>query len=107
MANHMSDNGIQIVMFTHQDGKVWSDMAQIFWGAGLQVMADWYIATETTSELKKGGYVQGTHIIVLRKRAGSEGGYSDEITQEGKEEVARPTEHMGGLIHTLKAQRPR
>ncbi len=34
MANHMPDNGIQIVMFTHQDGKVWSDMAQIFWELG-------------------------------------------------------------------------
>jgi len=77
-------------------------MAQIFWGAGLQVMADWYIATETTSELKKGGYVQGTHIIVLRKRAGSEGGYSDEITQEVKEEVARQIEEMVGLNQSLR-----
>ena len=102
MADHMPANGIQIVMFTHQDGKVWSDMAQIFWGAGLQVMADWYIATETTSDLKKGGYVQGTHIIVLRKRKGSESGYSDEITQEVKEEVARQIEEMVGLNQTLK-----
>ncbi|TIW61820.1 MAG: DUF1156 domain-containing protein [Mesorhizobium sp.] len=104
MADHMPDNGIQIVMFTHQDGKVWSDMAQIFWGAGLQVMADWYIATETTSELKKGGYVQGTHIIVLRKRSGHESGYSDEITQEVKEEVARQIEEMVGLNQSLKGK---
>lgn len=102
MADHMPNNGIQIVMFTHQDGKVWSDMAQIFWGAGLQVMADWYIATETTSELKKGGYVQGTHIIVLRKRAGNDSGYSDEITQEVKEEVARQIEEMVGLNQSLR-----
>ena len=47
-------------------------MAQIFWGAGLQVIAAWYIATETTSELKKGGYVQGTVILVLRKRRAEE-----------------------------------
>ncbi|RVJ71439.1 anti-phage-associated DUF1156 domain-containing protein [Sinorhizobium medicae] len=104
MASHMPENGIQIVMFTHQDGKVWSDMAQIFWGAGLQVMADWYIATETTSELKKGGYVQGTHIIVLRKRSGNESGYSDEITQEVKEEVARQIEEMVGLNQSLKGK---
>lgn len=102
MADHMPDNGVQIVMFTHQDGKVWSDMAQIFWGAGLQVMADWYIATETTTELKKGGYVQGTHIIVLRKRAGTESGYSDEITQEVKDEVARQIEDMVGLNQSLR-----
>jgi hypothetical protein len=104
MADHMPDNGIQIVMFTHQDGKVWSDMAQIFWGAGLQVMADWYIATETTSELKKGGYVQGTHIIVLRKRVGNESGYADEITQEVKDEVARQIEEMTGLNQSLKGK---
>lgn len=102
MTDHMPDNGVQIVMFTHQDGKVWSDMAQIFWGAGLQVMADWYIATETTTELKKGGYVQGTHIIVLRKRAGAESGYSDEITQEVKDAVARQIEEMVGLNQSLR-----
>lgn len=102
MTLRMPDNGVQIVMFTHQDGKVWSDMAQIFWGAGLQVMADWYIATETTSELKKGGYVQGTHIIVLRKRSGDDSGYSDEITQEVKEEVARQIEEMVGLNQSLR-----
>lgn len=102
MSDNMPDNGVQVVMFTHQDGKVWSDMAQIFWGAGLQVMADWYIATETTSELKKGGYVQGTHIIVLRKRKGNDSGYSDEITQEVKEEVARQIEEMVGLNQTLR-----
>ena len=102
MASHMPDNGLQIVMFTHQSGRVWSDMALIFWGAGLQVIADWYIATETTSELKKGGYVQGTHIIVLRKRQGTFSGYSDEITQEVKSEVAEQIETMVGLNQTLK-----
>src|SRR6202011_2813843 len=71
MADHMPGNGLQIVMFTHQSSAVWADMAQIFWGAGLQVMAAWYIATETTSELKKGGYVQGTVILFARKRTPS------------------------------------
>ena len=50
MAEHMPDNGMQCVMFTHQDTGVWSDMVGIFWAAGLQVVAAWYIATETTSE---------------------------------------------------------
>lgn len=104
MADHMPDNGIQIVMFTHQSGKVWSDMAQIFWGAGLQVIADWYIATETSTELKKGGYVQGTHIIVLKKRKGEASGYSDEITQEIKHEVAQQLETMTGLNQSLKGR---
>jgi putative DNA methylase len=102
MAKHMPDNGLQIVMFTHQSGEVWADMAQIFWGAGLQVMAAWYIATETTSELKKGGYVQGTVILVLRKRKTDEAGYRDEIVQEIKAEVAQQIDTMVGLNQSLK-----
>lgn len=102
MADHMPVNGIQIVMFTHQSGSVWADMAQIFWGAGLQVMAAWYIATETTSELKKGGYVQGTVILVLRKRQANEAGYKDEIVQEVKAEVADQIDTMVGLNQSLK-----
>jgi adenine-specific DNA methylase len=102
MADHMPDNGLQIVMFTHQDAGVWADMAQIFWGAGLRVMAAWYIATETTSELKKGGYVQGTVILVLRKRLEAERGYKDEIVQEVKAEVAHQIDTMVGLNQTLR-----
>jgi adenine-specific DNA methylase len=102
MTRHMPENGMQIVMFTHQSASVWADMAQIFWGAGLQVMAAWYIATETTSDLKKGGYVQGTVILVLRKRAASEAGYKDEIVQEVKSEVAEQIDTMVGLNQDLK-----
>lgn len=97
LANHMPDNGLQIVMFTHQDAEVWADMAAIMWGAGLQVTAAWYVATETTSELKKGGYVQGTVLLVLRKRAGSKSGYADEIPLEIKEEVSRQIASLTGL----------
>lgn len=104
MANHMPENGLQIVMFTHQDAGVWADMAQIFWGAGLRVMAAWYIATETTSELKKGGYVQGTVILVLRKRVALEAGYKDEIVQEVKIEVADQIDTMIGLNQNLKGR---
>ena len=102
MADNMPDNGLQIVMFTHTDASVWADMAQIFWGAGLQVMAAWYVATETTSELKKGGYVQGTVILVLRKRKNGELGYKDEIVQEVKVEVADQIDTMSGLNQSLK-----
>ena len=102
MTEHMPNNGLQIVMFTHQDAGVWADMAQIFWGSGLRVMAAWYIATETTSELKKGGYVQGTVILVLRKREAGESGYKDEIVQEVKVEVAEQIDTMSGLNQSLK-----
>lgn len=104
MSAKMPDNGVHVVMFTHQDAAVWADMAQIFWGSGLQVMAAWYIATETTSELKKGGYVQGTVILVLRKRKAAEAGFKDEIVQEVKSEVAEQIDTMSGLNQRLKGQ---
>jgi putative DNA methylase len=102
MVAHMPDNGLQIVMFTHQDARVWADMAQIFWGAGLQVMAAWYVATETSSDVKKGGYVQGTVTIVLRKRTDRQTGFKDEIVQEVKAEVADQIETMVGLNQSLR-----
>ena len=105
MTKHMSDNGIQIVQFTHQDAKTWSDMAQIFWGAGLQVVQDWYVSTENMTELKKGGYVQGTHMIVLRKRQGEQSGYQDEIVHEIRDEVERQIKDMIGLNDQMDAAR--
>lgn len=105
MTEHMSDNGLQIVQFTHQDAKTWSDMAQIFWGAGLQVVQDWYVSTETMTELKKGGYVQGTHMIVLRKRRGEQSGYQDEIVHEIRDEVERQIRDMIGLNDQMDAAR--
>jgi putative DNA methylase len=102
MTQHMPDNGLQIVMFTHTNASVWADMAQIFWGSGLQVLAAWYVSTETTSETKKGGYVQGTVTLVLRKRKEGEQGYKDEIVQEVKVEVADQIDTMSGLNQSLK-----
>jgi len=102
MIRHMPDNGLQIVMFTHTDAGVWGDLVQILWGAGLRVMAAWYVATETTSDTKKGGYVTGTVTLVLRKRLAAESGYKDEIVQEVKAEVARQIDTMVGLNQSLK-----
>lgn len=95
MTDHMPDNGMQCVMFTHQDTGVWSDMVGIFWAAGLQVVGAWYIATETTSELKKGGYVQGTVILMLRKRpAGERRGFPRRIYPAVHQEVQQQIENM-------------
>jgi adenine-specific DNA methylase len=77
-------------------------MASIVWGAGLQVTAAWYVATETTSELKKGGYVQGTVILILRKRSADESSYRDELVDEVRQEVAKQIETMVGLNQTTK-----
>ncbi|MEY2846489.1 MAG: hypothetical protein RL076_2035 [Chloroflexota bacterium] len=68
LAQQMPANGLQVVMFTHKDAAVWADLALILWSAGLRVTAAWTIATETNSALKVGNYVQGTVILVLRKR---------------------------------------
>ncbi len=104
MAEHMPDNGLQCVMFTHQDTGVWSDLIGIFWAAGLQVVAAWYIATETTSELKKGGYVQGTVILMLKKRpAGERTGFKQRILPAVRQEVARQIETMMHLNDTVRA----
>lgn len=105
LASLMPDNGMQIVMFTHQSVSVWADLALIFWGAGLQVTAAWYIATETGSNApgKRGvGLVQGTVILVLRKRLGRKSGYEDEIVQDVRAEVARQIDTMIGLNQSLK-----
>lgn len=104
MAEHMPDNGMQCVMFTHQDTAVWGDLIGIFWAAGLQVVAAWYIATETTSELKKGGYVQGTVTLMLKKRAaGERTGFKQRLLPAVRQEVARQIETMMSLNDTVAA----
>tara|TARA_R110002072_G_scaffold246432_1_gene405668 strand:+ start:4540 stop:7566 length:3027 start_codon:yes stop_codon:yes gene_type:complete len=103
MADHMPDNGMQCVMFTHQDTGVWSDMIGIFWAAGLQVVGAWYIATETSTELKKGGYVQGTVILMLRKRpAGENAGFKQRLLPAVRAEVKNQIETMMHLNDEVK-----
>jgi adenine-specific DNA methylase len=103
MAKHMPDNGMQCVMFTHQDTGVWSDMVGIFWAAGLQVVAAWYIATETSSELKKGGYVQGTVTLMLRKRPEGENvGFKQRIMPLVRREVESQIKQMLHLNNEVK-----
>ncbi len=103
MANHMPDNGMQCVMFTHQDTSVWSDMVGIFWAAGLQVVGAWYIATETSTELKKGGYVQGTVILMLRKRPdGEKSGFKQRLLPAVRTEVKHQIETMMHLNDEVK-----
>ena len=97
LAEKMPGNGLQVVMFTHQDASVWADLALILWAAGLRVCSAWCIATETTSELKAGNYVQGTVLLVLRKQASEETAFLDEIYQEVEAEVRRQLDSMRDL----------
>jgi adenine-specific DNA methylase len=88
LASLMPDDGLQIVMFTHQDAEVWADLALVLWAAGLQVTAAWTVATETESAgLRQGNYVQGTVLLVLRKRSGDRRGDLSDLYPEIQSEV--------------------
>lgn len=98
LAKHTTDNGLQIVMFTHSDASVWAQLAIIMWKAGLKVTAAWNIATETDSGgLKEGNYVKGTVLLVLRKQIGNNTAYLDEINGDIKAEVKAQIESMQSL----------
>ncbi|MDO9534951.1 MAG: DUF1156 domain-containing protein [Bacillota bacterium] len=98
LAAHMPDNGMQIIMFTHQDVSVWADLRNIVWAAGLQVTAAWTIATETESGgLKEGNYVKGTVLLVLRKRKSEKTAFLDEIMPEVEDEVKAQIRSMQRL----------
>jgi len=97
LANHMPANGYQVVMFTHQDAGVWADLALILWASGLRVTAAWCIATETSSALKEGNYVQGTVLLVLRKQTGDDTAFLDEIYPKVELEVKRQLASMLAL----------
>jgi adenine-specific DNA methylase len=97
LTNHMPDNGLQMVQFTHQDSSVWADLAMILWASNLKVTAAWTIATETSSALKKGNYIQGTVLLILRKRLSSETTFLDEIYPEIEDEVRNQLDHMMAL----------
>ena len=98
LAKHMPDNGMQMVMFTHQDPAVWADLGMILWAAGLKATAAWTISTETEAVgIKKGNYVQGTVCLVLRKRTANEPGFLDEVYPLVEDEVKRQISSMQAL----------
>ncbi|MCC5786919.1 MAG: DUF1156 domain-containing protein [Phycisphaerales bacterium] len=97
LARMMPSDGLQVVMFTHQDAGVWADLALILWAAGLRVTAAWCIATETGPAVGEGNYVQGTVLLVLRKHTDSEVAFLDEVYQEVESEVRRQLDSMKDL----------
>jgi putative DNA methylase len=98
LARHMPENGLQMVMFTHQNPAVWADLGMILWAAGLKATAAWTISTETEAAgIKKGNYVQGTVCLVLRKRIANEPGFLDEVYPMVEDEVKRQIASMQAL----------
>ena len=97
LVKNMPENGMQVVMFTHQDAAVWADLTMILWAAGLRVTAAWCIATETDSATKDGNYVQGTVLLVCRKRMSQEKVFIDEIAHKVENEVRKQLDTMIAL----------
>ncbi|HNU92656.1 MAG TPA: DNA methylase, partial [Spirochaetota bacterium] len=98
LAEHMPPDGMQIVMFTHQDVAVWAELALILWSAGLRVMAAWNIATETDAAgLKQGNYVKGTVLLVLRKQSSEDTAFLYELYHKIEEEVKSQIETMRSI----------
>ena len=105
MTDSMPANGLQIIMFTHQSGSLWADMANIVWASGLCVTAAWYVVTETDSALRDGSHVKGTILLVLRKRSGHEEVTRDDLAWELKAEVEKQIEELTGLNQRIKGAR--
>jgi putative DNA methylase len=97
MTECMPDNGMQVIMFTHQSGSIWADMANIVWASGLRVTAAWYVATETDSALRSGSHVKGTVLLVCRKRAGALKTSRDELAWDIQDEVKEQVASLTGL----------
>ena len=98
LTKHMSDYGMQVVMFTHSDPAVWAQLALIMWKSGLRVTAAWNIATETDAAgLKDGNYVKGTVLLVLRKQTGEDMSFLDEINSDIRAEVRNQISSMLAL----------
>jgi putative DNA methylase len=103
MTECMPDNGIQVIMFTHQSGSIWADMANIVWASGLRVTAAWYVVTETSAVLKgEGSYVKGTVLLVLRKRHEIRKTSRDELAWDIKDEVEHQVALLTGLNQQVK-----
>ena len=102
MTDYMPDNGIQVIMFTHQSGSIWADMANIVWASGLQVTAAWYVVTETDNALREGSYVKGTVLLVARKRKGLFKTTRDDLAWEIQEEVENQVQTLTGLNQEAK-----
>jgi putative DNA methylase len=104
MTQKMPDNGIQVLMFTHQSGSIWGDMADIIWASGLQVTAAWYVVTESDSALRQGANVTGTIMLVLRKRHKKLETFRDDLGWEIEEAVKEQVESLVGLDKSVRAQ---
>ncbi|UYM15197.1 anti-phage-associated DUF1156 domain-containing protein [Endozoicomonas euniceicola] len=97
LAANMPDNGLQMVQFTHQDPSVWADLGMILWAAGLQVTSAWTVSTEAAIGTREGNYVQGTVLLILRKRLNDLDAFDDELIPEIEDAVKDQLDHMTAI----------
>ena len=89
MANNMPENGYQCVMFTHSSVNVWVDITNILWASRLQVVSAWCVATETATSFRDGNHIQGTVLLVLKKRQEEKSGFKQHILPKIRSEVEK------------------
>ncbi len=95
LTQKMPGDGYQIIMFTHKSSDVWSDLTMIVWEAGLEIVAVWNVATETSGlGVRSGDHVQTTYNLVLRKRTSDKTGFMDQIKRQVKRSASEVIAHM-------------
>lgn len=105
MTFNMPDNGYQCVMFTHSSPKVWAEITNILWASGLQVVSAWCVATETATSIRDGNHIQGTVLLVLKKRtAETRTGYKHIILGKITNEVEKQVRTMMNLNEETESQ---
>ena len=105
MTLNMPDNGYQCVMFTHSSPKVWAEITNILWASGLQVVSAWCVATETATSIRDGNHIQGTVVLVLRKRTvETRTGYKHIILSKITSEVEHQVRMMMNLNEEAEDQ---
>lgn len=67
LSTHMSDNGMQIIMFNHTDIEIWIDMLEIIRESRLYITNVYPIKTEKRMKQNKNNY-DCTILIICRKR---------------------------------------
>ncbi|GGN34677.1 DUF1156 domain-containing protein [Deinococcus daejeonensis] len=100
LARLMPENGLQIVMFTHRDVRLWADLAMIMWASGLKVTAAWTVSTETENRAAGANAVQSTVLLVLRQRGEVDILFEDEVLALMEAEVSRQLADMQRLEDT-------
>ena len=105
LARHMPDNGMQMVMFTHQDPAVWADLGMILWAAGLKPPLHGPSARRPRLEaLRRATMFRAPCALFCANALGSEPGFLDEVYPLVEDEVKRQIDFDAGARRRWRAQ---